>query len=217
MSELGKEINNKLSTLGIETPRLGFSREFNAPDIERYFVGIMNALDLDLGDDSLKDTPRRVAKMYTEELFYGLDYARFPACTTIENKMGYDELIVVDSIDVRSACEHHLVPFFGVAHIGYIPGTKILGLSKFNRIVDFFSRRPQVQERLTAQIYSALEHILATPDIAVVVRCRHMCVMMRGIKQSETMTTTSKMGGRFMEKQPLREEFMSIIKQQGGN
>lgn len=210
---LGRAIGDLLRLQGIETPMVPRGEEhLIQPGIDGSFARIMMELGLDLNDDSLFGTPERVAKMYHKEIFYGLDYRLFPVCTTVENKMRYDELIVIDNIDVRSMCEHHFIPFFGVAHVGYIPKTKILGLSKFNRVVEFFSRRPQVQERLTAQIYSAFAHILETDDIAIVIKCTHLCVMMRGIKQSNTNTTTSKMGGRFMEKQPLREEFMSLIK-----
>jgi GTP cyclohydrolase I len=162
-------------------------------------------------DDSIKDTPTRIAKMYDSEIFYGLDYRNFPSCTTIENRMGYDELIVIKQIEVLSLCEHHFIPFIGYAHIGYIPETKVLGLSKFNRIVDFFARRPQVQERLTEQVHAALHHVLQSNDIGVVIRAEHLCVKLRGVKDNNSSTVTSKMTGKFRTERALREEFLHLV------
>jgi len=170
----------------------------------------MLCLGLDADDDSLRNTPYRVAKMYTQEIFWGLNYANFPEAMAVSNTMKYDELLAT-KCTVRSVCEHHLVPFTGTAWIGYLPKTKILGLSKFNRVVDFFSRRPQIQERLTAQITAALQLILETKDVACVIRASHMCVMLRGIEDYQSMTVTSEMGGRFFSKAPLRQEFLNLV------
>jgi GTP cyclohydrolase I len=148
--------------------------------------------------------------MYTQEIFWGLNYANFPKATAVGNTMKYDELLAT-KCTVRSVCEHHLVPFTGTAWIGYLPKTKILGLSKFNRVVDFFSRRPQIQERLTAQITAALQLILETKDVACVIRAAHMCVMLRGIEDHQSETVTSEMGGRFFSKAPLRQEFLNLV------
>jgi GTP cyclohydrolase I len=211
--ELGSQISNELKRAGIETPvmldKLLITR---SRYIANHFQSIMELLGLDMGDDSLKDTPARIGKMYVNEVFRGLDYGYFPKCTTVINKMHYDEVIISDGIDVLSMCEHHFVPFIGKAYVGYIPDTKVLGLSKFNRVVDFFARRPQVQERLTEQIHLAFRYILDTADVALVIRAQHYCVKLRGVKQTTTTTVTSKVSGRFKEKEALRAEFLSLIR-----
>lgn len=207
---LGLRVHLQLKRLGLETP-MNTPRSGAAWNIEKQIEAALKQLGLDLTDDSLKDTPARVAKMYTQEVFWGLNYDNFPKMTTIENKMKYDEMIAV-SCSVKSMCEHHLVPFIGSAHIAYIPKTKVLGLSKFNRVTDFFSRRPQVQERLTAQISAALQFILGTPDVAVVIQATHYCVHLRGVKDENSKTVTSKMSGRFMRKAPLRAEFLALTR-----
>jgi len=213
--ELGFKINAELMRLGIETPTVGIM-DVAAPDankkiIQNNFAGIMHELKLDLEDDSLKDTPKRIAKMYVDEIFSGLDYSNFPKCTTIENKMKFDELVLVRDIKVHSLCEHHFVPFIGHAHVAYIPDRKVVGLSKLNRVVDFFCRRPQVQERLTEQVAAAFQYILGTADVAVVIEAEHLCVKLRGVKDSSSNTITSKLGGRFKENSTLRAEFFSLI------
>lgn len=216
--ELGKSINERLVSMGVETPInpvpviYNPKRESPRDPIQKRVGEIMECLNLDLTDDSLKGTPERVAKMYCEEIFTGLDYNKFPKCTTVENKMKHDELIIVKGADVLSICEHHFVPFVGSCSVGYIPRTKILGLSKIPRVVDFFSRRPQIQERLTTQIHAALGFILGTDDIAVVMKAEHMCMKLRGVKQTNPETITSKMDGRFMEKPALREEFLTLTR-----
>lgn len=213
MNVLGQEIAKKLRRHGIETPLKG-PAPVNAGthvQITRSMREILIALRLDPYDDSLAETPHRVAKMFMKEVFYGLDYNNFPKCTTVLNKMRYDEMIAV-TCDVKSMCEHHFVPFFGTATVGYIPDTKILGLSKFNRVVDFFSRRPQIQERLTAQVHLALQHILKTEDIAVVIKAKHLCVALRGVQDEKSETVTSQMGGRFMKKAALRSEFLALTR-----
>jgi GTP cyclohydrolase I len=179
--------------------------------IETSFAQIMKTLGLDLSDDSLADTPKRVAKMFVNEIFWGLDYKNFPKCTVIENKMRYDEMVIEKDITMISSCEHHFVVIDGKAHIAYIPRGKVLGLSKLNRIVEFFARRPQVQERIAEQVYHALEFILGTPDVAVVIEGVHYCVKSRGVEDHSSSTITSKLGGCFKEDPSVRAEFMSLI------
>ena len=199
---LGDVIHNHLVKKGVETPmkEKQFSdEEFESRKdaIESSFENIMNLLGLDLSDDSLKDTPRRVAKMYMEEVFSGLDYSNFPKCTVIENKMNSNEPVIVEGIQVMSNCEHHFVTIDGLCTIKYIPREKIIGLSKLNRVVEFFSKRPQVQERLTLQIYHALEKLLETDNISVELDCIHYCVKARGVRDAGSRTKTSKKGGVF--------------------
>lgn len=213
---LGKRVAQMLLDRGIETPMVNASKYNEANDsafdhIKSSQCSIMNSLGLDLQDDSLRDTPKRVAKMYCQEIFTGLDYDNFPACTVVENKMKYDEM-VAGSASVMSLCEHHFVPFMGVANIAYIPKNKVLGLSKFNRIVDFFSRRPQIQERLTEQLSATLKYILETDDVAVVIKAEHLCVKLRGVKDQQSVTITSKLSGRFKAVPELRSEFISLTR-----
>ena len=211
--ELGHRVHEHLVLNRVETPTvpndLSDADKTNA--IEHHFRGIMEALGLDLTDDSLIDSPRRVAKMFVSEIFWGLDYDNFPKCTAVENKMRYDEMVVERNISVMSSCEHHFVVIDGNATVAYIPGQHVLGLSKLNRIVEYFSKRPQIQERLTEQIYFALQYILGTDDIAVVVDAIHYCVRSRGVEDHGSSTVTSKFGGRFRTDPALRAEFMSIV------
>ena len=211
---LGLEIHKHLVSKGVETPieEMNISRTDKIESIEKDFTNIMRTLGLDLSDDSLMDTPKRVAKMYVNEIFWGLDYEAFPKCTAVENKMQYDEMVVERSINVQSNCEHHFVVIDGVATVGYIPNKKVLGLSKMNRIVEYFSKRPQIQERLTEQVWHALQYILDTDDIAVVVDAQHFCVKSRGVEDVGSSTTTSKLGGVFKENQIVRSEFMALAR-----
>ena len=179
--------------------------------IEGLFAEIMQTLGLDLSDDSLKETPHRVAKMYVDEIFYGLETEKFPKITIVENKFDYDHAVVEVNIVTNSHCEHHFVPIIGKTHIAYVPNQKVLGLSKLNRIVDYFAKRPQIQERLTLQIHQALTAILETQDVAVVVDAMHACVKTRGIKDVTSMTRTSKLSGVFKEDTSHRMEFMNTI------
>ncbi len=179
--------------------------------IEGLFTEIMETLGLDLTDDSLSETPHRVAKMYVDEIFYGLATDKFPKITIVENKFDYDHAVVEVNIVTNSHCEHHFVPIIGKTHIAYIPGKKVLGLSKLNRIVDYFAKRPQIQERLTLQIHQALCTILETDNVAVVVDAMHACVKTRGIKDVTSMTRTSKLSGAFKEDTSHRHEFMNTI------
>jgi GTP cyclohydrolase I len=179
--------------------------------IEAQFKIIMETLGLDLKDDSLKDTPKRVAKMFVEEIFYGLDQDKFPKMTVVENKFKYDQPLIETNIVTNSCCEHHFVPILGRTHVAYKPNDKVIGLSKLNRIVDYFARRPQVQERLTMQIHEALCLILETDDVAVVVDGMHSCVKTRGIKDATSMTRTSKLSGVFAADSLFRQEFLTSI------
>ncbi len=185
-----------------------FSSEEKVEKIKDHFTEIMRILGLDLTDDSLKDTPKRVAKMYVNEIFKGLNTANFPKITTIENKMQYDQMIAVKNIDLISYCEHHFQTIQGNATIAYIPSKKVIGLSKINRIVDFFSRRPQVQERLTKQIADCLEYVLDTPNVAVYINAKHFCVIARGIEDANSTTITTDLRGDFKTRAETRKEFL---------
>jgi GTP cyclohydrolase IA len=213
-ANLGRAVHEILAGQGLETPMVGFPRVPDRRTIENMFEGIMRQLALDLSNDSLQQTPRRVAKMFKDEIFYGLDYDNFPRCSTVENKMAYDEMVAV-KCTVKSVCEHHFVPFIGIAHVAYLPRNAVLGLSKFNRVVDFFSRRPQIQERLTEQISAALCYILQTDDVAVVIQAKHFCVALRGVQDHVSDTTTSKVKGRFKSVPELRAEFLALTKSNG--
>ncbi len=176
--------------------------------IEKHFSEIMQILGLDLKDDSLKKTPHRIAKMYVNEIFGGLHEENFPAITVIDNKMQYDQMVCVQNIEVMSCCEHHFQPIDGFATVAYIPKKKVIGLSKINRIVEYFSRRPQVQERLTKQITDCLQYILETEDIAVHIKAKHYCVVARGIQDTHSSTTTADLRGEFRNSAETRSEFL---------
>ena len=212
--ELGRKIAEHLRSVGVQTPMIdnGLDTEQKIALIEDRMKDVMTALGLDLTDDSLIETPKRVAKMFVKELYWGLDAEKFPKCTTVENKMGYDEMVIERNIGVMSDCEHHLRTIVGKAHVAYIPKDKVLGLSKLNRIVDYFARRPQIQERLAEQVYHALEYILGTNDVAVVIEAEHYCVKQRGIQDHDSFTITSKLGGCFRDDPTVRSEFMNLIR-----
>ncbi|WP_374073997.1 GTP cyclohydrolase I FolE [Bdellovibrio bacteriovorus] len=186
----------------------GLTNEEKIEKITKKFTEIMETLGLDLEDDSLKETPHRVAKMYVNEVFSGLDAKKFPKMTVIENKMNYDQMIVVQSISCLSFCEHHFLPIDGFATVAYIPNKKVIGLSKINRVVQYFSRRPQVQERLTKQITDCLQYILGTEHVAVHINAKHYCVVMRGIEDTGSTTSTADLRGHFKSRQETREEFL---------
>lgn len=177
--------------------------------VKFHFSEIMQILGLDLADDSLKETPKRVAKMYVNEIFEGLDPKNFPKITTIENKMKYDQMVCVRNIEVMSTCEHHFQPIHGQATVAYIPRDKVIGLSKMNRIVDYFCRRPQVQERLTKQIADCLQYLLNTDDVAVHINAKHYCMISRGVQDTQSTTTTSDLRGAFKKQDITRTEFLS--------
>ncbi|WP_055446680.1 GTP cyclohydrolase I FolE [Lacinutrix mariniflava] len=172
---------------------------------------IMQTLGLDLTDDSLSGTPKRVAKMFVNEIFGGLDPEKKPTASVFDNKYKYGEMLVEKNITVYSTCEHHLLPIVGRAHIAYISNGTVVGLSKMNRIVDYFSKRPQVQERLTIQVVKELQKVLNTDDVACVIDAKHLCVNSRGIRDIESSTVTSEFGGQFQNKETKRE-FLDYIK-----
>jgi len=172
---------------------------------------IMETLGLDLNDDSLKGTPNRVAKMFVKEIFQGLNPSKKPKASTFENKYKYGEMLVEKNITLYSTCEHHLLPIVGKAHVAYISNGTVVGLSKMNRIVDYFAKRPQVQERLTIQIVNELQGVLNTKDVACIIDAKHLCVNSRGIRDIESSTVTSEFGGKFKEKE-IRREFLDYIK-----
>lgn len=176
-----------------------------------HFREIMTVLGLDLEDDSLKDSPKRIAKMYVREIFEGLNPENFPKITSIENKLGYNEMVTVKDVSIISVCEHHFVTIDGRATISYIPKSRVIGLSKINRIARFFSRRPQVQERLTKQIADCLSYVLETDDVAVSIRAKHYCVIQRGVEDAASETVTSDLRGAFREDPRTRSEFMSVL------
>ena len=210
---LGKKVNEYLVKLGVETPfiseKVARANLTKVDELTELFTKVWDTVGLDLLDDSICDTPRRMAKMYINEIYYGLDYNLFPKCTAVENKMGYDEILVEKNINVQSNCEHHGVVISGLATVGYFPGKKVIGLSKINRLVEFFSKRPAIQERLTEQIYHALSLILETKDVAVVIEAEHYCVKSRGIRDVGSSTLTSRLGGRFLLPE-VRSEFFSL-------
>ncbi len=179
--------------------------------IAYHFREIMHTLGLDLTDDSLKGTPYRVAKMYVKEIFSGLDPANKPEVALFDNKYGYGQMLVEKDITLYSNCEHHFVPIYGRAHVAYISSGKVIGLSKLNRIVQYYARRPQVQERLTQQIGTELQRILGTSDVAVMIDAKHMCVSSRGIRDTASATVTSFYDGQFNE-EARRNEFLQYLK-----
>jgi GTP cyclohydrolase I len=211
---LGQKVHEYLVSVGVETPVIdnGLSRKEKIDKIKGHFDEIVGTLGLDLKDDSLMDTPKRVAKMYVNEIFWGLDYDAFPKATVVENKMNYNEMIVERNISVQSNCEHHFVVIDGLATVAYVPKKNVLGLSKINRIVEYFSKRPQIQERLTEQIYHALAFILDTENVAVMVDAQHYCVKSRGVEDTGSSTITSRLGGSFKAHPEVRAEFLSLLK-----
>ena len=214
---LGKKVREYLIIKGVETPiindALGVENKKKIDIVEAAFTTIWKTLGMDLNDDSLRETPNRMAKMYINEIYFGLKEENFPKCTTVDNKMKYDEMVVERSINVQSNCEHHGVVIDGLATVAYVPKQKVLGLSKINRIVEYFSKRPQIQERLTEQIFHALQFILETEDVAVMIDAQHFCVKSRGVEDAGSSTITSKLGGGFKSDPAARAEFYQIARQ----
>ena len=202
------------SMTSIETPlREGAfdkTEDEKIESIQKYFALIMDELGLDLTDDSLRGTPYRVAKMYVTEIFSGLNPLNKPVVSTFENKYQYNKMLVESNITFSSSCEHHFLPIVGKAHVAYISNGRVIGLSKINRIVEYFARRPQVQERMTVQIIEELKSVLDTKDVIVVVEASHMCVSTRGTNDKSSMTTTIEYSGKFMNSS-LRNEFFQLI------
>ncbi|HEV7349612.1 GTP cyclohydrolase I FolE [Telluribacter sp.] len=209
-----EELGNDHAMTSFDTPlrvdAFAMDDELKIELIGKHFRHIMEIMGLDLTDDSLKGTPQRVAKMYVKEVFSGLNPENKPSVTLFENKYKYDQMLVEKDITVFSNCEHHFVPIYGKAHIAYISSGKVIGLSKLNRIVQYYAKRPQVQERLTVQIANELKEALQTEDVAVVIDAKHMCVHSRGIQDTGSSTTTSYYGGKF-EKDETRREFLTYI------
>lgn len=209
-----EEVGDSHASTNLETPMRPdahvLSDEEKMERIAEHFHGIMHTLGLDLTDDSLKGTPHRVAKMYVKEVFSGLDPKNRPNVKLFENKYSYKEMLVERDITVHSFCEHHFVPIIGKAHIAYLNNGKVVGLSKLNRIVDHYARRPQVQERLTVQIANDLKKMLETEDIAVLVDARHMCVSLRGIEDVASSTLTASYHGAFKTTE-VKEEFLRYV------
>jgi len=212
--ELGLKVHEHLVKMGVETPYEdnGIDRKIKIELIEKAFHTIMRTLGLNLSDDSLMETPNRVAKMYVNEIFWGLDYDAFPKCTTVDNKMKYNEMVCERNINVQSNCEHHFVVIDGLATVAYVPKDKVLGLSKINRIVEYFSKRPQIQERLTEQVFHTLQYILGTEDVAVMIDAQHYCVKSRGVEDTGSSTVTVRLGGGFKDDPAARNEFLSIAR-----
>ena len=215
---LGERVQADLVEKRIETPFYrGYSGSMNdgghtKKKLTEKFSEVLTLLGLDLENESLRETPHRIAKMFLEEIFSGLDYANFPDVMTIKNVSNYDEMVLEKNIDVKSMCEHHFVAIDGHAVVGYIPKELVIGLSKINRIVNFFSRRPQVQERLTEQIHAALCFILETDDVAILVKASHLCVRHRGVQNSNAIMVTSKLSGHFKDDPSTRSEFMNLAR-----
>ena len=222
LNTMGIKLNHSIDEIGDE--HVGTSHNtplredaFEMPDelkielIEKHFKDIMSVLGLDLTDDSLKGTPKRVAKMFINEVFSGLDPKNKPKVKLFENKYKYNEMLVEKDITFFSHCEHHFVPIYGRAHVAYVSNGNVIGLSKINRIVQYFSSRPQVQERLTMQIGHALTEILGTEDVAVIMDAHHMCVSSRGVKDVNSNTVTSFYGGKFEKDEQSRTEFLQYV------
>ena len=210
IEEMGDE--HKASSLDTPLRSDAFDKTVEAKiaAIEPHFKAIMEILGMDLNDDSLRGTPLRVAKMYVKELFQGLNPANMPSMTLFENKFQYNEMLVEKNINFYTNCEHHFVPFFGKAHVAYISSGKVIGLSKLNRLVEYFSKRPQVQERLTMQIGKALQTVLQTQDVAVMMDAKHLLVSSRGVKGDSSNTITSFFGGKFQDEK-TKLEFLKYI------
>ena len=200
-----------LEQCGLETPMKAshLTRDEKYDRVKAAFTDIADTLGLDLSDDSLEETPHRIAKMYVDEIFSGLNYDNFPKISVIENKMHVEEMVKIDDISVISTCEHHFVTIDGKSRVAYIPGDKIIGLSKINRIVRFFSQRPQVQERLTQQVMVSLQTLLETDDVAVRIDAMHYCVKARGVMDAGSRTETTALGGAFKTDPQIRSQFLA--------
>lgn len=209
-----EEVGNDHASSAVDTPlrddAFALDDDMKIRLIEKHFEEIMNILGLDLSDDSLRGTPKRVAKMYVKEIFSGLNPANKPAMTLFENKYRYDEMLVEKDISFYSNCEHHFVPIFGKAHVAYISKGKVVGLSKLNRLVQYYARRPQVQERMTVQIGKALQEALGTQDVAVLVDANHLCVASRGVNDVTSSTVTAFYGGAFQD-ESKKAEFLKYL------
>ena len=211
LEEMGDEHIGTSHDTPLREDAFELDEETKIERISEHFKEIMNILGLDLVDDSLSGTPYRVAKMYVKEIFSGLNPQNKPRVKLFENKYHYDEMLIEKDIHFFSNCEHHFVPIEGKAHVAYISNGKVIGLSKINRIVQYFAARPQVQERLTVQIAHELKEVLETEDVAVMIDARHLCVSMRGVKDTDSTTITAHYSGKFKE-ESVRNEFLTLIK-----
>ncbi len=209
--DLGEDHIGTSELTPIREDAFDISDEEKIDIIQDHFKEIMHTLGLDLEDDSLRGTPYRVAKMYVKEIFQGLDPKNKPVARKFGNKYDYNDMVIEKNIQVTSFCEHHFLPFIGKAHVAYIASGKVIGLSKINRLVDYYSRRPQVQERLTLQIADALSEAMDTEDVAVFIDSKHLCVSTRGIKDTTSSTITSEFRGAFKEK-ATQQKFIDFIK-----
>jgi len=211
ISKEAELVKNVLIEKGLETPLVpvAYTNEQKYERIKGLLTEVVATLGLDLNDDSLCETPHRIAKMYVNEVFSGLDYENFPKISVIENKMSVDEMVKVSDIGLTSTCEHHFITIDGSATVAYIPQKKIIGLSKINRIVRFFAQRPQVQERLTQQVLVSLQALLETDDVAVSIYATHYCVKSRGVMDANSLTSTTALGGVFKSNVHTRAEFLS--------
>ncbi|WP_408870385.1 GTP cyclohydrolase I FolE [Blattabacterium cuenoti] len=187
------------------------SDEEKIEKIKKHFFQIMEVLGLDMNDDSLRRTPKRVAKMFIQEIFSGLNPKNTPNFSIFENKYKYNQMLIEKNITVYSTCEHHFLPIIGKAHVGYISNGKVVGLSKINRIVNFYAKRPQVQERLTIQIVQSLKKMLETQDVACIIEAKHLCVNSRGIRDTDSSTVTTELIGSFKNNSEIRKEFLHHI------
>lgn len=214
LSKEARQVHAALEARGLETPlrEVALDGESRKAQIEAHMTEVMKLLGLDLDDDSLAETPHRIAKMYVDEIFSGLNYENFPKITLIENKMKVDEMVTVRDITLTSTCEHHFVVIDGKATVAYIPKETVIGLSKINRIVQFFAQRPQVQERLTQQILIALQTLLGTNNVAVSIDAVHYCVKARGVRDATSCTTTTSLGGIFKSNPSTRQEFLRAVR-----
>ena len=212
--DMVEEIGDSHISTSAKTPlrddAFNVSDEDKIKSIEKNVAEILHTLGMDLTDDSLKGTPLRVAKMYVNEIFDGLHPQKKPRLSTFDNNYKYGEMLVEKNITVYSTCEHHLLPIVGRAHVAYISSGNVIGLSKMNRIVDYFAKRPQVQERLTMQIVQALQEALGTDDVACVIDAKHLCVNSRGIRDISSSTVTAEYGGKF-KNESLKREFLDYI------
>lgn len=216
IKEMIDEIGDNHISTSAKTPlredAFQLSDEEKIKSIQKNVAKILHTLGMDMTDDSLKGTPLRVAKMYVKEIFDGLHPETKPKLSTFDNNYKYAEMLVEKNITVYSTCEHHLLPIVGRAHVAYISKGKVIGLSKMNRIVDYFAKRPQVQERLTMQIVQSLQEALGTDDVACVIDAKHLCVNSRGIRDISSSTVTAEYGGKFKEDNDLKNEFLQYIK-----
>jgi GTP cyclohydrolase I len=212
--ELGQKIHQLLLANNVESP--AFFNQLNNHDsfanIQHKISDLLESIGLDLSDASIADTPKRATKFFINELFYGLDYNNFPKMTTNPNDYGYHRPLFSESISFNSTCEHHLVAISGSAYLAYIPKEKIIGLSKLNRIVDFFAKRPQVQERVTRQIFFALQEVLGTNDVAVGISAKHYCIAIRGVRDDSTKNITFEFGGQFDTDKQLKQTIYDMLK-----